>query len=128
MAMIIMDALRWWYGPGWLWFAHNFFVTKNEKLAEFFSFRDISKTLFAPFRQDASQVHNAPLNIKLQAPGMNLVSRFFGFFIRVGLLMTGLLVILVSSIFGLVATVLWPFVPFAPIIGVLFFALNIGTA
>lgn len=126
MAMIIMDALRWWYGPGWVWFAHTIFVTKNEQLAKFFSFKDISKTLFAPFRQDSSNTQNAPLNINLQAMGMNIVSRFFGFFIRVGLLAVGLITMLFSSILGLFASLAWPLVPVAPLLAVLFFALGVG--
>ena len=126
MAMIIVDALRWWYGQGWLWFARNFFVTKNQEIANFFSFKDLSKTLFSPFRQDASNVQNAPFNIKLQTMGMNLVSRFFGFFIRTGLLLTGLIVMLFSTIFGFIANIGWPFVPVAPLIGLLFLALGVG--
>ena len=126
MIMVVIDSLQWWYSTGWAWFARTVLVSNNNSIAQFFSFADLLRTLGAPFRQDATNTQNAPLNVKMQALGFNLISRFFGFIIRSMLIVSGLLIILVSSFFGLLFLILWPLVPLAPFVGIGLFAFGVG--
>ncbi len=86
------------------------------RILSFFSIFDLLKTLFSPFRQDALETKGAPLNIKLQALGGNIISRIFGFIIRTALIMTGLVMLIVSYALGLIVVLLWPLLPLMPLV------------
>ena len=124
--MIISDAVRWWYARGWSWAAQQFFVVYTKKAIDFFSISDLLKTLFSPFRQDSMNTQNAPIGVKLQALGGNIISRFFGFFIRIVLIITGLLSILAGFITGLAAVIIWPLIPAAPLVSIILMLLKVG--
>lgn len=117
--MIIASMLGWWYSRGWLWSAHQLFAVRLAKTYDFFSIGDLLKTLFAPFRQDAVDTKNAPVGVKLQVFGGNLISRFIGMLIRLTLIFFGLIVLLINAVAGFVALVIWPFVPVAPLVAIL---------
>lgn len=124
--MIIADMLGWWYSRGWMWALHQLFVVRTKHIAEFFSITDLLKTLFAPFRQDVIDTSRAPLGVKLQAFGGNIISRIFGFFIRTTLIFVGLFTILLYAVVGLFATLVWPLLPMSPIIALLLLMNGVG--
>lgn len=121
--MIIADMLGWWYSRGWMWALHQLFVLRTRHIAEFFSITDLLKTLFAPFRQDVIDTSRAPLSVKLQAFGGNIISRIFGFLIRTTLIMVGLLTIILHIFVGIAAIIAWPFLPATPLLA-FFFMMN----
>lgn len=124
--MLIADLLGWWYSRGWAWVASELFVKKTESIAGFFSIADLLRTLFAPFRQDAMNVSGAPIGVRLQAIGGNIISRVFGLIIRSTLIILGLLLMVLNFLVALVGTVLWPLLPLTPIVGITLFFMGFG--
>jgi uncharacterized membrane protein len=116
--MLLVDLLTWWYSRGWLWAARQLFVVRSKKISEFFSIGDLAKTLFAPFRQDSIDTKQAPINVKLQAFGGNIISRIFGFFIRTSLICVGAVVLLAQAILAVIGVAVWPLLPLSPLISV----------
>lgn len=124
--MIITDLLGWWYSRGWAWAAHHLLVTRNVRVFRFFSVSDLLKTLFAPFRQDALQLSHAPIGVRLQAFGMNIISRCFGFLVRSILIIIGLVLVCVNTLLGLLGVLIWPLLPLSPIVAVICVSLGVG--
>lgn len=120
--MLLVDLLGWWYSRGWAWMLDRVFVVQSLKIAHFFSIVDLLKTLFAPFRQDAVNVKGAPISIRLQALGENVISRVLGLFIRLILVIIGLVALTFNAIFGIIAAALWPTLPFSPVLAVILMA------
>lgn len=124
--MIITDMLGWWYSRGWAWAIRQLFVVRTVHIAEFFSIADLLKTLFAPFRQDATDTSRAPLGVKLQAFGGNIISRVFGFLIRTTLIVVGIITILLHALVGGVAVIVWPLLPLSPFVALLLIVKGVG--
>lgn len=125
--MLFVDLLGWWYLNGWAWAARRLFVVNTERLLRFFSISDLLKTLFSPFRQDAIDTKQAPVGVKLQVFGGNLISRFFGLIIRSTLVVLGLTLILLNGLASLAAVLLWPLLPLGPIISVALLFMEVGS-
>jgi len=124
--MLLVDLLGWWYSRGWAWAASELFVKRTRSISAFFSIGDLLKTLFAPFRQDAMNVQGAPISVRLQVFGGNIISRFFGFIIRTMLIVVGLLLMVGNFIIASVAALVWPLVPATPIAVVVLFITGVG--
>lgn len=114
--MLLLDLVSWWYSRGWKWAGEQLFVAQTQKILGFFSVGDLLKTLFSPFRQDVIDTRRAPLSLKLQAFGGNIISRIFGLIIRSALIIIGLLLIALNALAGIIATLIWPLVPVMPIV------------
>lgn len=121
--MIIVDMVGWWYSRGWLWMAQQIYVVELARVVEFFSIKDLFKTLFSPFRQDVIDTSRAPVGVKLQVLGGNIISRVIGAMIRITIIIIGLFFAALLILIGFVFLILWPFLPIAPIIA---FLLMIG--
>jgi hypothetical protein len=124
--MLMVDLLGWWYFRGWLWFMRHMFVEQTGKIMQFFSISDLLKTLFSPFRQDAVNVKGAPIGVRLQIFGGNIISRFFGFIIRTTLIFVGLILVLLNGIFAVVASLVWPLMPISPVVAVVLIVAGVG--
>lgn len=124
--MLLFTMLGWWYTRGWAWVARYFLLVRNKRILEFFSVIDLLKTLFAPFRQDVIDTKRAPLGLKLQALGGNIISRILGFLIRTVLIVCGLLLTCINTVVGLAIVGLWPLLPFAPLVSGLLVLLGVG--
>lgn len=117
--MFIIRSYTWWFTDGW-----SVFIGKVRALfstiTDFFSMNSLIRTLFKPFRQisaDSAEA-NSSLDLKFHMFVDRLVSRIIGFFSRFLLLLLGCIVIIISSIISFVLIILWPVIPFAPIIGI----------
>lgn len=124
--MLLVDLLGWWYSRGWGWAFNRLFVGHTKSIANFFSVGDLFKTLFAPFRQDAIEVRGAPISVRLQAFGENIISRFFGLLIRSVLILVGLLLILGNLFIAIVAAFIWPLLPISPAVAIMIMAAGGG--
>lgn len=124
----MVDLLGWWFVRGWLWIARLLLIKQNQKILQFFSVGDLLKTLLSPFRQDTISLKGAPFGVKLQAFGMNIISRIFGFGIRSVLIVLGLIITALQTVFGLMAVLAWPLLPLAPVISIVMFAVGVGNA
>lgn len=126
--MFLVDLFGWWYGRGWSWALRLLLVERNLKILRFFSVGDLLKTLFAPFRQDVVSLRGSSFGIKLQAFGMNIIARFFGFGVRSVLIFLGILITLINTLISSIMLVGWPLLPLSPIIAVILFVLGVGSA
>lgn len=111
--MLLADMLGWWYSRGWAWISRQFFSVYTTRILQFFSITELLKTLFAPFRQDVIETKGAPVGVKLQVLGGNIISRFFGFLIRMALICAGLTTLIFSFLAGGAAIIAWPLLPIA---------------
>ena len=124
--MILADLLGWWYSRGWVWAVQYFFVKRNNAILDFFSIADLLRTLFSPFRQDSLQLQNAPIGVRLQAFGENIISRIFGLIIRSVLIITGCFSVIINGCFGLMAGLVWPLIPLLFTIGIVTFIVGVS--
>ena len=118
--MAITEMFFWWYVSGW-----NVFIKKVRNwfssVADFFSMDSLIRTLFKPYRQISAEVagDGASLDLKFQMFLDRLISRIVGFFSRLILLLTGIMMIIVGGIISLILIILWPFIPLLPIAGII---------
>lgn len=115
--MLIISLISWWYGAGWRRQAS----LSGERLAsmmDYFSIDLLLRTLFSPFRQISANSHiDGSIGAKFQAWLDKLISRFIGAMVRTIIILTGVLVLLATSIYGIVSLIIWPLVPMLPIVG-----------
>ena len=84
---------------------------------ETFSVGLLAGTLFAPFRQiSAGQVH-VGVDAQMRAFGDRLFSRVFGAFIRTLFILIGLFAAFLMGLVGAVQLIMWPLLPFLPVVG-----------
>ena len=118
--MAIAEMFTWWYLHGW-----SVFIRKVRdalaNITDFFSMSDLLRTLFQPFRQISAETaaSDSSLDIKFHMFIDRLVSRVVGFVTRLILLITGTIIILFGGLVSLVLVILWPFIPLAPIAGII---------
>lgn len=116
----MLDFYSWWYTVGWkLRFASIF--TNLANWLEYFSIGTLLKTLFSPWKQNVSYARpDQALNLKLNAIGDNLISRFVGFFVRLGVLTVAAITIIFVFIVSIIFAIVWPTLPFMPIVLIIF--------
>ncbi|MBR2767013.1 hypothetical protein IKF20_03040 [Candidatus Saccharibacteria bacterium] len=118
--MAIAEMFLWWYAHGW-----SVFIKKLRghltNIIDFFSMSSLVRTLFQPFRQISAETASADSSLELKFHMFvdRLVSRIVGFFSRLILLITGTIIIVLGGIISLILIILWPIIPFAPIIGII---------
>lgn len=114
MASILL--LKWWYSSGWL-NAFKYILIRTQEVASEFSISILLGTLFEPWKQIKFYAgQNSSIDAKIQIWADNLFSRFFGFFIRLFIIIIGLLAILLTIIFYTFVALVWPVIPLSPII------------
>lgn len=117
--MVIAEIFYWWYASGW-----NVFIKKIHGwfsgIIDFFSMGSLIRTLFKPYRQISAETAgtDSSLDLKFHMFLDRLISRIVGFFTRLVLLIVGLFFIIVGGGLCLVLVVIWPLIPFLPIIGI----------
>lgn len=124
--MLLVDLLGWWYSRGWAWALQRLFVGQTQSIAGFFSIGDLLKTLFAPFRQDVMNLKGAPLSVRLQALGGNLISRVFGLIIRTVLIIIGVVLIAANAVLAAALGILWPLLPLSPVVALVFMSMGVS--
>lgn len=124
--MLIVDLFGWWYLHGWSWIARKQFIERSSRVLDFFSIPELLRTLFAPFRQDSFQAKGAPLGIRLQALGENIISRCIGLLIRLALIVAGIVMLIANVVFSVVAVLVWPLLPLSPVIAIILLLAGVG--
>lgn len=110
--------LTWWYGAGWAKLSHNI-SARIDGTFRFFSIKLLVRTLFDPFRQiDAGGVRG-PLQVQMRALFDRTFSRFVGLFVRLSVVLFGLLAALFFALVGAFQIALWPLLPFLPVVALL---------
>lgn len=118
--MFFTSLFGWWYGKGWRG-QFGLVFERLAKTSDFFSISLLAKSLFAPFRQiSAGNLgSSAPIGVRFQAFLDKLFSRFMGAIVRMIVIILGFLALLLSAVLGLGWLLVWPLMPFLPIIGFL---------
>ena len=111
--MLALNLFEWWYARGWSLFIHGLFAKLRDD-ADFFSIGLLLRTLFQPYRQISGIDGNTTF---FQEIIDKLVSRSIGAVVRILVIVVGSLVLLLEFIFGLLLLIVWPAVPFLPILG-----------
>ena len=114
--MIALDFLQWWYGQGWRQ-AIGGLATRMQQTAWYFSAPLLLRTLFAPWRRIVSPPGRG-LDAHFRAAADNLLSRTIGFIVRLFVLLAAGVSIFVIGLLALVELVLWPCVPIAAVVGI----------
>lgn len=123
--MFMVDLLQWWYFRGWGVFFSGF-KTKLGDTADLFSIGDMFRTLFKPFRQiSAGTAGSEALDAKMAQFFDKLVSRVVGMFARLTIIIAGIIVLILELLAGIIMMIIWPVVPFLPIVGVILMALGV---
>ncbi len=114
--MIIVWALSWWYSAGW----KARVVSLRERLAasyDYFSIDLLLRTLFSPFRQISAGKVSGPIGLQLRAFVDRLISRIIGSIVRIILIFVGAVWLALQALIGALLLVIWPLLPFAPLVG-----------
>ena len=107
---MLFSFFVWWYGPGWVG-AMQDVRRRTEGVSHSFSVAILLKTLFAPWRRITS-TPGAGIDAKFRAMIDNLVSRAVGFFVRLIVLITALLLSGLTAVFFTLIMIVWPLLPF----------------
>lgn len=121
--MFLVGLLQWWYGRGWASELARI-GARLKSTADFFSIGELSRTLFAPFRQISAGSVGGPIGQQLRAFLDKTISRFVGAGVRLMTIFAGLVVIAVQSVFSLILLVAWPVLPILPVVGILLFTIG----
>lgn len=113
MVMFMVDLISWWYFRGWGVFLSGF-KNKLGDTVDLFSFSEMLRTLFKPYRQISAGADGPAVNVAID----KLISRLVGFFARVTLLITGTVVLVMECLLGIVIAILWPVLPALPVLGI----------
>ena len=121
--MFLVGILSWWYGRGWLERA-NAIKSRLRSSMDFFSIGLLLSTLFAPFRQISAGQAQGSLDNQMHAFFDKLLSRFIGAFMRIFMIIIGLVVMASQIVYGFIVMIVWPIVPLVPVIGLIAMAIG----
>jgi len=121
--MLALALFSWWYTTAWKNLAQQI-ERRVDRCLDFFSVGLLFRTLFDPFRQISAGSVRGSMDVKMRAFADRSFSRVFGAFVRTLFIVLGLLTSAVLIIVGFVQLLLWPIVPFLPLIGIAGFALG----
>ncbi|MBR1802276.1 hypothetical protein IJ768_03580 [Candidatus Saccharibacteria bacterium] len=113
--MLAQGLISWWYVDGYKLFVNKLW-TKLGDTIDLFSIGSLIKTLFAPYRQIAANETGTSIDDKLLAFVDRLVSRLVGSVARIGIILAGIVVILIQFLGSILSLVIWPLIPFSPIL------------
>lgn len=116
--MFLVGIFSWWYGSGWI---HRVQMMKDRLAAsaDLFSVGLLFSTLFAPFRQISADGIGGSFRDQIRAFFDKLLSRCIGAIVRTFMIIFGLIMMLVQSIFGAILLAFWLIIPLLPATGLI---------
>ena len=124
MAVIILKYITFWYGAG-LIRLFKYFKAYIQILADTFSVKISLTTFFSPWKRDVLTLQGLPLDQKDKAVIFNLISRFFGAFVKTVTLTLFLALCLALIAIEAAVFVLWIIAPLLPFSALFFLSLSI---
>lgn len=124
--MVIMLVLKWWYGAGWMWAWKRAVNDRIQWVNQAFSIKDMIRTWFSPFKQTYSNANKGSIDMRVQASIDNFVSRLIGSLLRTIIIFVGFLGILSALISGVLIMIIWPIVPWFPVVAIIFSVIGVG--
>lgn len=125
MFMVILSMFSWWYTTG---IAEELERIKRmiARVSDQFSLGLLLKTLFQPFRQiSANDRGGDALEDKIRAWFDRLVSRIIGAFIRLFVMIVGVIALFLTVVFAFLRLVFWVLLPILPFAGI-YLCLEVG--
>ena len=116
--MFLVGILSWWYGNG-LVGRFRMAVNRIKISADFFSVKLLINTLFAPYKQISAGSVDGAIGDIIRAFFDRLLSRVIGAIIRTFMIIAGLVVMFLQSIYGVVAIIFWLAIPLLPVFGLI---------
>lgn len=113
-----MLVLKWWYGAGWQWAWKRAVNERINWVNQAFSIPAMIRTWFSPFKQTYSNTNKGSIDMRVQASIDNFVSRLIGTLLRTILIFVGFLGIIASLATGILIILIWPLVPWFPVIAI----------
>ena len=117
--------LQWWWTRGWGVFATTL-KQKNSDTLDKFSFGNLLRTLFAPFRQIEAGKVEGDWSVRFNAWIGRTFSRIIGAVVRLTLVVVGGIFLILEAIASLILIILWPLVPFVPVACVVCAVMGVG--
>ena len=111
--MFAVDLIEWWYLRGWRVVSTGLKHKLSDSL-DFFSIGQLFRTLFAPYRQISANISDE--GNRLNAFFDRLISRLVGTVTRLFIIIFGGLAIILEAILGVLFIVIWPVIPFLPVV------------
>lgn len=102
----MLTYFSWWYGEGLVKFWQGIEVV-TARIFAFFSIKDLSKTLFNPWKRDSFSVENASLDVRLRLWLDNMISRLIGAIMRSFIIILGLAATILFFSLALIVFVVW---------------------
>jgi len=119
--MFLVGILSWWYGDGWKQ-RLQLIKSRLARSSDYFSIGQLASTLFAPYRQISAGGVSGPIGVQLRASVDRLISRIVGMFVRLFVLIFGIVVISLQAVIGVAILIFWMIIPIFPVIGLIIFA------
>jgi hypothetical protein len=117
--MLITAFFQWWYGAGWAQ-QGKAMQRRIRNIAGMFSVDILLRTMFSPWKQTVVYARrDQSLQDKFGAEVGNIVSRFVGLGVRFMVLFTAGIGVFCAGLYGLLGIILWPLIPFLPLILIL---------
>ncbi|NCQ53953.1 hypothetical protein COV88_02620 [Candidatus Saccharibacteria bacterium CG11_big_fil_rev_8_21_14_0_20_41_19] len=121
--MFLVGILSWWYGNG-LFSRIQLVLNRLKASADFFSVGLLLNTLFSPYKQISAGNVDGPIGIRLRAFFDRTLSRIIGAIIRSSVIISGLIIMSIQTIFGIVILLSWLIVPMLPAIGLIMWVIG----
>lgn len=113
-----MLVLQWRYGAGCQWAWKRAVNERINWVNQAFSIPAMIRTWFSPFKQTYSNTNKGSIDMRVQASIDNFVSRLIGTLLRTILIFVGFLGIIASLATGILIILIWPLVPWFPVIAI----------
>ncbi len=114
--LLVLGLLGWWYTDGWRR-RMKLVADRLYGTIDYFSIDLLLKTLFSPYRQISAGRVDGSLEVQFRALIDKIFSRIIGAFVRLIILIIGVVMILLQTMIGFVILVGWALVPLLPIAG-----------
>jgi hypothetical protein len=121
--MFLVGMLSWWYGRGWSKRV-QIMMNRLKKTADFYSIRSLASTLFAPYRQIATDVAAGSISNRIHAFFDRLLSRVIGAIVRLSVISFGLIIILFQIAFETIVLISWLLIPLMPVAGLIIWSIR----
>lgn len=121
--MFLVGLLSWWYGNG-LYSRIQLVVNRLKTSADFYSIGLLLNTLFSPYKQISAGNVDGPISIRMRAFFDRSLSRVIGSIVRSSVIISGLFVMVVQTVFGIIILIAWLIVPMLPALGLIMWVIG----
>lgn len=114
----VVSFFKWWYGDG-VKQRLQIISGRIDGVADYFSFGQLLKTLFSPYRQISAGKVDGALDVKMRAMVDKLFSVVIGAVVRLLIIAVGLAMLAFVVVYSLLFLLFWLLMPALPVFGLL---------